>query len=40
VPIAEGDDVAHLDTGGYVGLQIGSGVVEFRLIEIRGLRKD
>lgn len=40
VPIAEGDDVAHLDSGGYVGLQIGSGVVEFRLVEILGLRKD
>ncbi|MDH4124485.1 MAG: DUF1080 domain-containing protein [Gammaproteobacteria bacterium] len=40
VLVAEGDNVANLESGGYVGLQIGSGVTEFRTIEIHGLRKD
>ena len=40
VVVAEGDDVANLETGGFVGLEIGPGVTEFRRIEIEGLKKD
>lgn len=40
IVVAEGDDVANLDTGGFVGLEIGPGVTEFRQIEIEGLKKD
>jgi len=38
--VAEGDNVANLESGGHVGVQIGSGTTEFRLIEIQGLRKE
>lgn len=40
IVIAEGDNVANLETGGFVGLEIGAGVTEFRQIEIEGYRKD
>jgi hypothetical protein len=39
IVVADGDNVANLDTGGFVGLEIGSGVTEFRRVEIQGLRK-
>jgi len=38
--VGEGDNVANLESGGFVGLQIGSGTTEFRLVEIQGLRKE
>lgn len=38
--IAEGDNVANLEEGGFVGLEIGPGVIEYRRIEINGYKKD
>jgi hypothetical protein len=40
IEIGEGDNVANLATGGFVGLEIGPGVTEFRTIEINGLTRD
>lgn len=40
VLVAEGDNVANLAQGGFVGLEIGSGVTEFRRIEIQGYIKN
>lgn len=38
--ISYGDNIANLEEGGYVGLEIGTGVTEFRLIEIQGYIKE
>jgi hypothetical protein len=40
VLIGEGDNVANLAEGGFVGLEIGPGVTEYRRIEIQGYTKD
>lgn len=40
IEIAEGDAIANLAEGGFVGLEIGPGVTEFRTIEISGYTKD
>lgn len=40
IEIAEGDNVANLAEGGFVGLEIGPGVTEFRTIEISGYALD
>jgi hypothetical protein len=38
--ISYGDNVSNLREGGHVGLEIGNGATEFRLIEIQGYIKD
>lgn len=40
IEVAQGDNIANLDTGGFVGLEIGPGVTEFRRIEISGYTVD
>lgn len=40
VEISEGSNLANAAEGGFVGLEIGPGVTEFRTIEINGFRVD
>jgi hypothetical protein len=40
IAIAEGGNLANVAEGGFVGLEIGPGVTEFRTVEIHGYRLD